>query len=406
MKSVASEIIQEVFKNYEGKAAIALKGEVVVGEQNSACIMDILHEGVIRDMALKSSLIELAKAHMKGYVEIKGDIHTLFEFTDYLIIHDIPLTTKMKLLPKVMLLEKLEIKAEGSGVSKNSKESISYHYDVSNQFYKLFLDENMVYSCGYFKKEDNSLDLAQKDKLDHICKKLHLKKDETLLDIGCGWGSMLIWAAQYYGIKGHGITLSENQLEVAKERAKEHGLEDRVTFELRDYRDLDDSIKYDKIVSIGMFEHIGIKNYPIYFGKVKELLKNQGIFLNHGITTTSEWGVSEASRFINKYIFPDGELAKISQVLSSMEDLDWEIEDVESLRRHYALTLKAWVDNLEKNREKAVESTNFESYALWRIYMAGSAHYFRTGDIGIYQIVASKRGENLRLPLTREHIYK
>lgn len=405
MKNAASEIIKEVFKDYKGKAAIALEGEVIVGEQNSVCIMDILHEGVIRDLALKSSLIELAKAFMKGYVEIKGDIHTLFDFTDYLIIYDIPLRTKMKLLPKVMLLEKLEIKAEGSDVNKNSKESISYHYDVSNQFYKLFLDENMVYSCGYFKEEDNTIDLAQKDKLDHICKKLHLKKDETLLDIGCGWGSMLIWAAQYYGIKGHGITLSENQLEIAQESAKEHGLENRVTFELRDYRDLDESVKYDKIVSIGMFEHIGIKNYPVYFGKVKELLKDEGIFLNHGITTTSEWGVSEASKFIKKYIFPDGELAKVSQVISSMEDLEWEIEDIESLRRHYALTLKAWVANLEKNREKAVESTDFESYALWRIYMAGSAHYFKTGDIGIYQIVASKRGENLILPLTREHIY-
>lgn len=211
----------------------------------------------------------------------------------------------------------------------SDQESISHHYDLSNEFYQLFLDENMVYSCAYFRSEDD-LSQAQKNKLDHICKKLRLKPGEKLLDIGCGWGGLIGWAAKHYGVDAHGVTISQNQHDYAKKWIAMQGLADRCSVEIKDYRDLTGT--YDKIVSVGMFEHVGIRNFPVYFGTAQRLLKEKGLFLNHGITVNKGRKRSTPeSQFIDKYVFPNGELDNISNILHQMESARFEVLDVESL---------------------------------------------------------------------------
>jgi cyclopropane-fatty-acyl-phospholipid synthase len=288
-----------------------------------------------------------------------------------------------------------------------NRAAIQFHYDVSNEFYALWLDRAMVYSCAYFERPDVTLDDAQKAKLEHICRKLLLKPGERLLDIGCGWGALAIYAAQRYGVRVHGITLSEQQFAVARQRVKEAGLEDRVTIDLVDYRDVAGEGVYDKVASVGMFEHVGLKNLPIYFSTVNRLLKPAGLFLNHGITHEQQ-GSRPAlrSEFINRYVFPDGQLDSISSIQRVMEASHFEIADVEALRPHYALTLRHWVQRLERRYARALEYVNEATYRVWRLYMAACALEFESGAIGVYQVLASKRAAiNSELPLTRRHLY-
>ncbi len=289
-----------------------------------------------------------------------------------------------------------------------NKEAIAFHYDISNAFYALWLDQSMVYSCAYFEHADNTLEQAQLAKLDHICAKLLLKRGERLLDIGCGWGSLIIHAAKHYGVIAHGITLSERQFDLANQRIIDEGLQDKVTVELMDYRDLKGENSYDKIASIGMFEHIGLKNLPVYFSTVNRLLKPAGLFLNHGITHFDEgWNKSLSTEFINRYVFPDGQLDTVSNIQVHMEHAKFEIADVEALRPHYALTLRHWVARLEQHHEQALQYVNEATYRTWRLYMAACALEFESGEIGIYQILASKiAGGASVLPLTRRHMYQ
>jgi cyclopropane-fatty-acyl-phospholipid synthase len=271
----------------------------------------------------------------------------------------------------------------------------------------LWLDRAMVYSCAYFEDADVDLDAAQYAKLDHICRKLSLKPGEKFLDIGCGWGALVIHAARNYGVTAHGVTLSPQQLKVAKERIAAAGLSDKVTVELMDYRDLPGECVYDKVASVGMFEHVGLKNLPVYFSTVQRLLKPRGLFLNHGITHDSEgWETNISTEFINRYVFPDGQLDTISNIQRVMERSKLEIADVESLRPHYAMTLRHWVDRLERNRATALQHVNEATYRVWRIYMAACALQFESGEIGIYQVLAAKRAVGLPdIPLTRRHLY-
>ena len=297
---------------------------------------------------------------------------------------------------------------EVRGHSKDeNRDAIHFHYDVSNEFYRLWLDRAMVYSCAYFEEADYSLDDAQQAKLEHICRKLLLKPGERLLDIGCGWGALVIHAARHHGVQAHGVTLSERQLQVARQRIAEAGLEKRVTVELKDYRDLEGLEVYDKISSVGMFEHVGLKNLPLYFDAVHRLLKPSGLFLNHGIThEEAGWDKNLSTEFINRYVFPDGQLDNISGIQRYMENAKFEITDVEALRAHYALTLRAWVERLERRHSRALEYVSEATYRVWRLYMSACALEFESGHIGIYQVLASKRGpEHARLPLTRRHLY-
>ncbi len=288
------------------------------------------------------------------------------------------------------------------------KSSIFYHYDVGNDFYRLFLGKEMVYSCAYFKNRDEDIDKAQRNKLDLICKKLRLKPGERFLDIGSGWGGLIIHAAKNYGVKSLGVTISRNQYDLARERIAAEGLADSCKVELMDYRDIPGNAVFDKVSSVGMFEHVGIKNLPVYFGKVHELLKEHGLFLNHGITTAKQIGKGSAGmKFINEFVFPDGELAEISRIQKLMEGAGFEIHDVESLRPHYAETLKHWTKSLMDNKSQALEIVDEKKYRTWIIYMAGCSYGFEKGHIGVYQLLAAKRKHGYsHLPLTREDIYE
>jgi cyclopropane-fatty-acyl-phospholipid synthase len=288
--------------------------------------------------------------------------------------------------------------------------SIRYHYDVSDDFYALWLDRNRVYSCAYFKRAEDTLDTAQEQKLDHICKKLMLKPGERFLDVGCGWGALVMWAAAHYRVHATGITLSQHQFEYARAEIARRGLSDFCEVKLLDYRDVPEDTPYDKIASVGMFEHVGRKNFAVYFGKLNKLLRPGGLLLNHGITLNSvdqdELG-GDIGAFIDEYVFPGGELAHISRVVHDMAVQGLESWDVESLRPHYARTLWQWVDRLEAQREAALACVGERMYRIWRIYMAGSAHAFERGWMSIYQVLAGKADAHGRLsvPSSREYIY-
>ena len=293
---------------------------------------------------------------------------------------------------------------------RGNARNIQHHYDVSNAFYRMWLDERMVYSCAYFKSEADSLDQAQAQKLDHICRKLMLKPDEEFLDIGCGWGGLIFWAAQKYGVQATGITLSRNQYDQVRLQIGALGLNGRVQVELRDYLDLPTEQRYDKIASIGMFEHVGIKNYPRYFGKIHQVLKPGGLVLNHGIT--HNWPGAESlgsgiGDFVEEYVFPGGQLAHVSRVIGGLAAEGLELIDGEALREHYARTLWHWVERLEVNADAARREIGEEKFRVWRIYLAGSAHAFDRGWLSLFQLLAGKPLPDGRLPhpLTRDYMY-
>ncbi len=293
---------------------------------------------------------------------------------------------------------------------RSNKFNIQHHYDVSNAFYKLWLDERMVYSCAYFRDAADTLDHAQAQKLDHICRKLMLKSGEEFLDIGCGWGGLIFHAAERYGVKATGITLSQNQYDYTRAKIVELGLDGHVQVEFLDYLDLPPGKLYDKIASIGMFEHVGIRNYPHYFGKIYAILKPGGLVLNHGITL-NQVGVdglgSGISDFVEEYVFPGGQLAHVSRVIEGMAARGLELIDAEPLREHYARTLWHWVDRLERNADAARREAGEEKFRTWRIYLAGSGHAFDRGWLSIFQLLAGKPFPDGRLPhpLTRDYMY-
>ena len=287
--------------------------------------------------------------------------------------------------------------------------AIAYHYDVSDDFYSLFLDPGMVYSCAYFKNESDSLELAQNQKLDHLLNKLRLKPGEKFLDIGSGWGALVLRAAQKYGAIVTGITLSKNQFEYSQKKIAQAGLADRCQVLLCDYRDLGGDHAYDKIASVGMFEHVGLKNLPLYFSAIHRLLKEDGLVLNHGITTTdveSRWMGMGAGDFIDRYVFPQGELPHISLATREMSGAGLEVLDVESLRRHYARTCDAWSKNLEKNSVEALRIAGERRYRIWQIYLAGCAYGFSKGWMNLYQVLCSKSTNSSLTghPLTRDYM--
>ncbi len=347
---------------------------------------------------VRPSLDALGSAYVEGHLDVEGELGDVFEVAAGLARHAVKPTGRFgRLVHTIKHTKRLDADA------------IAYHYDVSNDFYRAWLDENMVYSCAYFKSLDDNLEQAQRQKIDHVLTKIRLQSGQHLLDIGCGWGALIMRAAQHYGARATGITLSHEQQAMAQERITAAGLADRCEVHLADYRDM--SGKFDRITSIGMFEHVGLKNLHGYFAKIRSLLTDDGIVLNHGITSTDPdsgqvaWG---AGAFINRYVFPHGELPHVSLAIREMSKAGLEATDVEGLRRHYALTLGHWAQRYEQASEKIRTLVDERRYRIWRMYLAGCAYAFDHAWTSIYQILAVKadRPDIDRLPLTRDYMYR
>lgn len=377
-------------------------GKTISYSHNPEFTLRFLDKNTFKKLIATPNIMAFAKAFIDKKFDIEGNIVDALKLKDD--ISSIEMPSKYKI---ILFLNSIDF-LNNIHTKKADKKCISHHYDVSNNFYKLFLEDSMMYSCAYFKENTSSLTEAQENKMEHICKKLMLKPNEMLLDVGCGWGSMIMWAAKNYGVKAKGITISKEQYKYAKQMIKTNGLEEKCCVELKDYRDIKGEAIYDKIVSIGMFEHVGSKNLPVYFNNMNRLLKEDGLFLNHGITTRKDSNLSKSeSEFIKEYIFPGGELENISYVLDSMENSKFDIFDVECLREHYYKTLKCWVENLKNNRQKAIKLTDEKTYRTWLLYMSGCAINFESDCISVYQVLLGKKRKEagFAVPLTREYIY-
>ncbi|MCU0942118.1 MAG: cyclopropane-fatty-acyl-phospholipid synthase family protein, partial [Hydrogenophaga sp.] len=287
-------------------------------------------------------------------------------------------------------------------------EAIRYHYDVSNAFYGEWLGESMVYSCAYFEQGTETLEQAQDRKIDHILRKVQLQPGQRLLDIGCGWGSLVIRAARDVGARCVGITLSKSQLELATERVRQAGLQDRVELRLQDYRDVSDG-PFDRVTSVGMFEHVGLNHLAPYFAQIRRLLKPDGWAMNHGITSTDpDDGETRhgAGSFIERYVFPQGELPHIGTVLRTMQQGGLEAFDVENLRRHYARTCGHWSERFEARTDALRAMVDEKTWRIWRVYLAGCARAFEHDEIALYQVLCRPAGRSAQeLPWSRRWLY-
>jgi len=347
----------------------------------------------------RPDLGSLARAYVHGEIDFSGSARRMLSIVEGMvgeIIHGRePLSSRLKLWLRQ---------------HRSNRENIAHHYDVSNAFYRLWLGERMAYSCAYYRHEDDTLDAAQLAKLDHICRKLRLAPGERLLDIGCGWGSLVLHAAEKYGVEATGITLSRNQAAHVESEVARRGLAGRVRVQIQDYLDLPDDPLYDKVASVGMFEHVGISRFPKYFGKIFRVLRPGGLVLNHGITHNALHGAglgSGISEFVDDFVFPGGELTHVAKVIGAMAEQGLETFDAEALREHYARTLWHWVAGLEASADAARSEVGEERYRIWRIYMAGSAHAFERGWLSLWQLLAGKPFADgwLPHPLTRDYMY-
>jgi len=342
-------------------------------------------------------LMKLGQAYVEGYLRVEGPIQEIIRVAE-------------SLARGAAASGRRGLRRFARHTRYRDRKAIQYHYDVSNEFYALWLDRDMVYSCAYFRQESDSLDTAQEQKLDHILNKLVLKPGERFLDVGCGWGALVVRAAKKYGARATGITLSRNQYEFVSKRIKEEGLEGRCEVRLQDYRDVPEKGAFDKIASVGMFEHVGLRNLETYFAKLNSLLADGGLVMNHGITSSdpdSRWVGMGAGEFIDRYVFPQGEVPHLSRVLREIARAGFEVVDAESLRRHYARTCLEWAKRLEQHREQAIASAGEKRYRIWQIYLAGCSHGFAQEWMNIYQLLARKQGGAINpLPLTRDYMYR
>jgi cyclopropane-fatty-acyl-phospholipid synthase len=368
---------------------------------------------VLRAVLHSDRQAALGAAFVRGDFDISGDIMAIFPVAEYLDAKHWSAAEKFRIGGLLFGLygsdDRSNLAAElGGQLHSKSRDrgAVTFHYDVSNQFYELWLDRRMAYSCAYFEDSNDSLDDAQEQKLDYICRKLRLRRGQRLLDIGCGWGGLIIHAAQKCGVDTVGITLSANQASLARERIADAGLSSQCEIRLMDYREAAQLGQFDKIVSVGMVEHVGENKLPEYFRTAFRLLKPGGVFLNHGIGRAGNRPKRAEKTFTDAYVFPDGELVPIATMLLHAEEAGFEVRDVENLREHYFLTLVRWLRQLEASEAQARGLIGDFRYRIWRLYLAGSAYYFLTGKLDLYQSLLIKAsGGNAGMPLTRADWY-
>jgi cyclopropane-fatty-acyl-phospholipid synthase len=374
----------------------------------------INHPAALRAALRSDRQVALGEAYIYGDFDLTGDILAIFSVAEYLSERHFSAAEKLRIASQLLTLPskdasdgRHEAQLRGRAHSKSrDRQAVSFHYDVSNEFYQLWLDPAMVYSCGYFKSRDDTLETAQTQKLDYICRKLRLNPGERLLDIGCGWGGLIIHAAKNYGVHAIGITLSEQQLALARQRIQEAGLQSQCEVHPMDYRDAHTLGDFDKIVSVGMVEHVGESALPEYFRAAYEQLKPGGVFLNHGIGRAGYRSKPTQPTFTDVYVFPDGDLVPISTTLRYAEEAGFESRDFENLREHYFLTLCRWLRRLETNEKAARAAVGEIKYRIWRLYLAGSAYYFQSGKLDIYQSLLVKNANGRSgMPLTRADWY-
>ena len=363
----------------------------------------------VRDAAgaaalLSPSLDHLGQAYVEGHIDVAGTAQDVIDVAQRLAEAGAQLDTSGRWVRRIV--RKL---ADASSHSKAvDRASIHYHYDVSNDFYAEWLDPAMVYSCAYFEQGDETLAEAQAKKIDHILTKLRVQPGQRLLDIGCGWGALVLRAADHFGARCVGITLSENQADLARERVRAAGLQDRVEIRLQDYREVKES--FDRISSVGMFEHVGLKNLAGYFRIIHDLLAPGGWALNHGITSSDALNGETRNgggRFIDRYVFPNGELPHIGTVLTTMQEGGLEAIDAENLRRHYARTLRCWSDAFEAKGAHLRTLVDEKTWRIWRMYLVGSQWAFEHDDIALFQVLCHRAGETATaLPWSRDWMYK
>jgi len=381
-----------------------------MGARDKSCSnlkIKINHPGVIGEIIKSNNLLVTVDLLTSKHLDFTGDMEDLIGLFCHL--YGKPLQPDENLLEWCKNLPPLDQPADASvkwqdmdvNSPQRDKAVVQYHYDVSNDFYKLWLDPMMLYSCAHFENEQMSLADAQKSKLDIICRKLRLAEGQDFLDIGCGWGALLKWAVTNYGVRGHGITLSQEQLEFNRQWIAELGLQDRVTVELKDYRDLPTEATYDKISSVGMIEHVGVANYTKYFKNALACLKPGGLFLNHGIALNQIWQPEVA--FILKYIFPDAQCPPITTYLQFAKDNGFEIIDVDAWRPHYARTLRCWAANLDQHIDQATAIVG-DRIKMWQLYLRFCAQGFENGSSGVYQTLLRRSSDpDWNLPLTRNN---
>lgn len=389
--------------------------------------------GALRRMLLPPSELTIVEGIISGDVEIEGNMESAMGLADTIGKNVQSAGGIAKLLPAVMALPKddeappLDETRYSRGLRlltprarKSTASEIRFHYDVGNDFYALWLDKRMLYTCAYYKKETDDLDTAQLNKIDHICRKLRLKPGERFLDIGCGWGGLVMHAVEKYGVIGTGITLSAAQAEWAQRKIAEKGIGDRCKVECMDFRDLPANARFDKMSSVGVTEHIPEDQQPAYFARAFAALEPRGLFMNHCEVSTrtarrthslgekfSRW-LWKRDQFIDKYVFPDAKLVPLASVIRAAEKVGFEVRDVESLREHYAMTLRAWIRGLEQRKADAIRLVGERTYRVWKLYMSAAAFGFHSAGLNLAQTLLAKPDAtgNSNMPLTREYMYQ
>ncbi|SIQ55150.1 SAM-dependent methyltransferase [Halanaerobium kushneri] len=397
---LTKKILNAVFKRVEGqKFEIEYwDGETKVFNpefKEQSAFKIIFAEKLSLNEIRKSPQLKLAEAYMEEKINFEGDIKKLIKTAGDNVFELMEEIEKHK-IDRVLDFQTSESPEE-------EEEGVREHYDIGNDFFKLWQDDTMTYSCAYFKNENDELKEAQLQKIDHVLKKLNLKSGERLLDIGCGWGSLALRAADKYGVEVMGITLSKEQEIEAKKRAAEAGLADRVEIRRQDYRKLaEEDQKFDKIVSVGMFEHVGKENIPLYFEAVDKMLKNRGLSLVHSITHLKE---QPAHPWLQKYIFPWGYIPSLREIVWQLPENNFHLLDVEDIGYHYSLTAERWLDNYEEVENEVKEKFDENFYRMWRTFLMGVVFTFRYASTSVHQLLFSK-GKNIDLPLTRDYIYQ